>query len=35
MTFTPVLTKASEGTDNAGPTPDPGIQPPPVWTERP
>ena len=35
MTFTPVLTLASEGTDNPGNTPDPDIQPPPVWTERP
>ncbi|CAA9212264.1 MAG: Ferredoxin [uncultured Acidimicrobiales bacterium] len=35
MTFTPVLTKESEGTDNPGDTPDPDIQPPPVWTERP
>lgn len=35
MVLTPVLTKESEGTENAGDTPDPDIQPPPVWTERP
>ena len=35
MAFTPLLTKESEGTANAGNTPDPDIQPPPVWTEGP
>ena len=35
MVLTPVLTKGSEGTTNAGDKPDPDIQPPPVWTDRP
>lgn len=35
MTFTAVLTQESEGTTNPGDTPDPDIQPPPVWTDRP
>ena len=35
MAFTPVLTLESEDTTNPGDTPDPEIQPPPVWTERP
>ena len=35
MSLTPVLTQESEGTTNPGDAPDPEIQPPPVWTERP